>query len=286
MDSAKPGTVTALLASAALALLIPAAGTVQSCAPAIDPLSGVERVEVTLPAEPNLPDDVPAREAIRWTVTWLDGNGERRRLSGVRDRCGITLERGIATAVIARPDVTALGAPERAAAPVGAVYPADARASPTAASLVPDATGAIAAQAFETIMSMSPNGTRDARLVASRVNWGKFRTRVASLATPGLFDYERFSRAALSGRITASSVSARPSRELVVAPTRGIIAPGSALVPEWPGGEITRWGEGAGTPLLLPDGLARFLADDGWLTVSVTDGKVMCAFYEHYSLRE
>ncbi len=257
-----------------------------SCAPLIAPSAGSDRVELTLPRDLPLPPGVAETNDILWTVSWIDGSGTRRRLSGVRERCAIALERGIVTAVLARPDVSVLGAPELAASPVGAVYPADARVTPFSVSLVLDGTGAVAAQALETILSTARADRDEARTLASRINWKKFRARSASLETPGLTDLARFASAALSGRITGSSVSTRPAKVLAVRSARGVPAAGSTLVPEWAGGRRERWSEGAETPLLLPDGITRFLGDDGWLTVSVSDGGVICAYYEYYVLRE
>lgn len=269
------------LASAAFA-----SATFISCTQLIDPMAKTERVEIILPDDMALPPGFPSREAISWTVTWRDGIGTRRQSLGVHKRCSLALEKGIATAIVARPEIAFLGAPNDAAVPVGAIYPADAIATPTAITLRLDATGAIAALAAETVLSSRGVPESDARRIVSRINWKKFRMRVSALDTPGLFDFARFASAALAGRILGSSVSMRPTRELKVSLTRGTIAPDTVLVPEWPYGEWLRWPGGTEASMVLPDGLSRFLSEDGWLTVSVANGEVICAFYEYYSLRE
>jgi len=306
-----PARSVAVIASAFLALLLPV-----SCSP--DFLQ-YEKVRIELPETPQSIQAALAAagggtqancKKLSWTLSWYDGNGERRCEAGLTEGTEIELERGAFTPVIAEPETEDLALPHGALPPAGALYPAGCAVGsglPGAGAVALALTwpGGVAASMAESICIHARGGFEDGRNIASHVNWRRFAEEAAKKDEPHRIDEKRFVEAALSGAITKWDVSMPESVDLgfpaalsgsasaEAAPSgssclgKFLPAAGETFWPEWPEGRAFLWPGSAGTiTVTVREGVSLFFGERTWLTVSVAHGRVLAAFFTPYSLQD
>lgn len=287
---------------AALAISLISILALSSCQAITDPLRGTERVLVTLP-EPHPAWALAAGNAApSYRVRWLDADGDAREVSGVSSDIELELEAGIFTPILVETESERAGIPRDFLPLAGAVYPVHARQGGDSAVVETDWLRGIDAACAELVCLKANGGDDCGRTIAAHFNWKRFDAELAKKGNPFLVDARSAADAILSGKVSVYDIKERKLFALSVARATGDIPQGELFIPAWPqapGNPLE--GDGAFAAAMngafataadgsfavsCPAGISRWFGKDGVLTVNAENGKLTCAFFTRYGLRD
>lgn len=279
---------------AALAISLISIPALSSCHAVTDPLRGTERVLVTLP-EPHPAWALAAGSAApSYRVRWLDSDGDAREVSGVSSDIELELEAGIFTPILVETESEQAGIPRDFLPLAGAVYPVHARKAGDSAVVETDWLRGIDAACAELVCLKANGGDDCGRAIAAHFNWKRFDAELAKKGNPFLVDARSAADAILSGKVSVYDIKERKLIALSVARATGDIPQGEAFIPAWPQTQgSSGYEEGAfattadgSFAVSCPAGISRWFGKDGVLTVNAENGKLTCAFFTRYGLRD
>lgn len=263
-----------------------------------------ETVTVSLPDSIPVVDLVAPGADLRWTVVWRDCSGEPRTVAHARGTIRIAVDRGALTPIIAIPETSTFGIPDSFLPRAGAIYPDACEAVTGGADACgPDAReteetllradweGGVCAEVAETVIARARGGIDEGRTIARHFNWRRLKTTLESTPLPNHVDRRRLADAILSLETTKRDVTAGKLADLGEATVSAALAAarvpaGDAdFLPEWPP-DADRHDAAPGNPVRVANGVTRFFARAGYLTVIASNGSVRECFFSTYVLQD
>ena len=262
-----------------------------SCRAATDPLRGIERVLVTLP-DPHPAWALAAGNAVpSYRIRWLDADGNAREVSGVSSDVELELEAGTFTPIVVETESERAGIPREYLPLAGAVYPVHAHPARGSAVVETNWTRGIDAVCAEFVCLKARGGYDSGHAIAAHFNWLRFDAELAKKANPFLVDIRSAADAILSGKVSVYDIAERKLFPLAVARAPCGIPEGEAFIPAWPwapsaqDGTVTSEEDGF-FAVSCPAGISHWFGKGGVLTVRAENGKLTCAFFTRYGLRD
>jgi len=237
-----------------------------------------------------------------YRVRWLDSEGDAREVSGVSTDIELELEAGTFTPIIVETESERAGIPQGFLPLAGAVYPIHARQAGDSAVVEADWMRGIDAACAELVCLKANGGYGCGHAIAAHFNWMRFDAELEKKANPFLVDARSAADAILSGKVSVYDIKERKLFVLSGVRATGGVPHGEAFIPAWPqapGNPLE--GDGAFAAAMngafataadgsfavsCPAGISRWFGKDGVLTVNAENGKLACAFFTRYGLRD
>ena len=284
---------------AALAIGLIGVPALSSCQAATDPLRGTERVHVILPKPHPAWTLAAGSAAPSYLVRWLDSDGDAREVSGVSSDVELELEAGTFTPIVMETESERAGIPRESLPLAGAMYPVHSRHSRGSTVIETNWMRGVDAVCAELVCLKAHGGYDSGHTIAAHFNWLRFDTELAKKANPFLVDTRSVADAILSGKVSVYDIKERKLFALAVARAPCGIPEGEAFIPAWPlapsaqepetpsaqSGALAAAEDGF-FAVSCPAGISHWFGKDGVLTVNAENGKLTCAFFTRYGLRD
>lgn len=246
-------------------------------------VSGEEHITLVLPPVPPAAVMAGITDPV-WSISWVSGNSSIQKMEVHGTKAELPLEKGRFTPVLAQlaTDTVPCGPFPSA----GSIYPALAEASLSGSRIQANYPGGIAACTALKALQAASGGPETAGMILSRLNWQRLTEKIAALEDPCCINYERLIEAILSGSVHVYDICMYPVRAYRVTLPAGGIPAGTEFIPAWPGGTGFLWPESGSLSLELPDGMTRYYASTGYITIQAGGTAGSITFFMPYSLQE